>query len=130
MFVVDFFTAFLLAFAFTIIFARAVRDQGFRAWREMSATAWLLTLGSWFVGMLLIGFGAMAAHWVPFALSALALALLAYSFIRSRRLKRAASAAVSDPDNNAPPAIALYFFVTLLLFFCAISLRFYVANFG
>jgi hypothetical protein len=130
MFVVDFLTAFLLSVAFTIVFAGEAREHGYRAWRQMSALAWLLTLGSWVVGMVLVGFGARAAHWIPFLLSGLALGLVGYSLVRARRSKRALAREAGEPGNDARPAIALYFCVTLLLFFCAISLRFYIVNFG
>src|SRR5213595_3084090 len=112
MFVVDLLTAFLLTVAFTIVFAGAAREHGYRAWRQMPALGWLLILASWVVGMFLVGFGAIAAHWIPFLLSGLALGLVGYSISRAGRVKRALDRDVGESGNDARPAIALYFCVT------------------
>ncbi len=128
MFVVDFITAFLLAVAFTVIFAGVVRDCGCTTWRQMPAIVWIGALGSWIVGTLLVALGAMAAHWLPFVLAAFALALTALGLIRAARFRNAVHTETGNPGNDARPAIAIYFCVTLLLFFCAISFRFYLVN--
>lgn len=128
MFVIDFITAFLLAVAFTVAFAGLVRQRGYRSWRGMPAVVWLLAMGSWLIGILLVAFGALAAHWLPFVISAAALALIAFLLMRAARFRRAVHSETGEPGNDGRPAIALYFCVTLLLFFCAISLRFYILN--
>lgn len=128
MFVVDFISAFLLAVAFTIVFAGFVRERGYKQWQAMPAGVWIGALVSWACGMALVAFGALATHWMPFAISALALVLLVVALIRGRRFRSAVHTETGAPGNDARPAIALYFCLTLLLFFCAISLRFYLVN--
>ncbi len=127
MFVVDFITAFLLALAFTIVFDGAVRGRGYYAWRQLPPPIWLLTCGTWIGGMGLVAFGAFAGRWVPFALAIASLALLVFALLRARLRDRVRFES-EEAGNDARPAIALYFFVTLLLFFCAISLRFYIVH--
>jgi hypothetical protein len=128
MFVVDYISAFLLAVAFTIAFASAVRDKNYRAWRNMPAKGWLLAVGSWLLGMSVVGFGALVAHWLTFVLGAIALGVIAFALIRAAGFRNTVHTQAGEPGNDARPAVAAYFCVTLLLFFCAISVRFYVVN--
>ncbi|MBA2271007.1 MAG: hypothetical protein H0W20_10480 [Chthoniobacterales bacterium] len=128
MFVVDYISAFLLAVAFTIAFASAVRDKNYRAWRNMPAKVWLLAVGSWMGGMLVVGLGAVVAHWLTFLLGVIALAVIVFALIRVGPFRETVHTETGNPGDDARPAIALYFCVTLLLFFCAISFRFYVVN--
>ena len=128
MFVVDFITVILLAVAFTILFAGALRARGYRGWRQLPGCLWVLAVVSWIGGMFLVAYSAMGAHWVPFALAALALGAMVYGLLAGGRFRDPAHTETGEPGHDARPAIALYFCVTLLLFFCAISLRFYLVN--
>lgn len=128
MFIVDFITAFLLAVAFTIAFAVFMRKGGHGRWRKMSATIWLLVVASWIAGMALVGFGAMATHGLPFVSATVAMAIVITLLMSAGRLRRTVSRRAGDESHHSGGAIALYFCVTLLLYFCAISLRVYIVN--
>ena len=130
MFVVDFIAASLLAFVLTILFAAVVRSSGDRGLRKLPGSVWAMSIGSWVVGIVVVAFGPSltGTHWLPFAVAALAVGLLVLALRRMPRLRRSVRSETGDPGADARPAIALYFFVTLLLFFCAISLRFYLAH--
>ena len=99
-----------------------------RCWGDVPAGIWLLAVGSWLVGMRVVGVGAMLAHWVPFVLGVIALGVIAFALIRAAGFRRTVHTETGEPGNDARPAIALYFCVTLLLFFCAISVRFYIVH--
>ena len=130
MFVVDFIAASLLAFVLTILFAALVRRSGVRGIRTLPGSVWTLSVGSWLLGIVAVAFGPVltGTHWLPFAITGLAVGLLVLALRRMPQLRRSLRSETGDPGTDARPAIALYFFVTLLLFFCAISLRFYLAH--
>jgi hypothetical protein len=126
----DYISAFLLAIAFTIAFAGIVRGRGYRAWRDMPVTAWLIVIGSWALGTIVIALGAIRAHWLTFAIGAGALGLIAFSGMQRALRQKPRRPALPKRADDTRPAIALYFCITLLLFFSAISVRFYIVNLG
>ncbi|HJT82386.1 MAG TPA: hypothetical protein VJ719_14425 [Chthoniobacterales bacterium] len=128
MFVVDLLTAFLLAIVFTFGFAAFVRTRGYHSWREMPLSIWILNGVSWIAGILLVALGAIPAHWLSFGAAVAALGAMTFLLVRSAGFRRALSAPTGSPGNDARPAIAFYFCITLLLFFCAVSIRFYIVN--
>ena len=130
MFVVDFIAACALAFVLTVIFAAIVRGCGYRTISELPASMWLMSVASWVGGVLLVAFGpaVTGSHWLPFAVTGLLIGLLVLGLRRMPRFRRRVHAETGEPGDDARPAIALYFFLTLLLFFCAISMRFYIVN--
>lgn len=130
MFVVDFIAASLLAFVLTVLFAALVRGSGCSGMRDLSARVWLMSVASWIVGISVVAFGPplTGTHALPFALTGLLVGLLVLGLRRMPQFRRSVHTETGDPGGDARPAIAIYFFVTLLLFFCAISLRFYIVN--
>ncbi len=127
-FLVDYISAFFLAVAFTIAFAIMIRDEKFRAWRDMPPKAWLLTFASWLLGTMMVGFGALTAHWLTFVTGTAALAAIIFTLVQRHGFKNVTKRETETTGNDVHPAVALYFCITLLLFFCAISVRFYVIN--
>ena len=130
MFVVDFISAGLLAFVLTVIFAAIIRRGGYRRVRELTGAVWALAVGSWLGGALVVAVGPVltGTHWIPFAFSALLIGLLVIGLWSVPSFKRSVHTSTGQPGSGARSAIAAYFFVTLLLFFCAISVRFYIAH--
>jgi hypothetical protein len=126
MFVVDFIAACLLALVLTVAFAAVLRGCGYSSFRDMSGTMWLMSNASWAGGILLVAFGpaVTGTHWLPFAVAGLMVALL----VVAPKFSRAVHSDIGGPGNEVRPAVALYLFITLLLFFCAISLRFYIVH--
>ena len=127
---VDYSSAFLLAVAFTILFGNAVRERKRRAWRRMPVSLWLLAASSWLIGVVLVGLGAVVTHWTTFIFGLLAFVVIADALIGKTGFKRISRMQIGDSRNDALPAITLYFWITLLLFFSAISVRSYIANLG
>ena len=130
MFVLDFISASILAFLLTVGFAAVVRSRGYRQLRDLSARLWLISVASWLGGIVLVAFGpaATGTHWLPFAVAGLLLGLLVIALPNLSKFRRSVYTETGEPAGDARPAIAAYFIVTLLLFFCAISLRFYIVN--
>ena len=130
MFVVDFISASVLAFVLTVVFAAIVRRGGYRHVREFSAAVWAMAIGSWLGGMVIVAFGPTfsGTHWLPFAFTGLLIGLLVVGLRKIPSFSRSLHTETGEPGADARPAIAAYFFVTLLLFFCAISVRFYIAH--
>jgi hypothetical protein len=132
MFVVDFISASVLAGALTIGCAALVRHSRCRRLGKVSASMWLIAVASWCGGMLLVGFGPTLTgrHWLIFVASALVILFAAAALLRRPRFREAVQTETAPPGADAQPLIAGYFIVTLLLFFCAISIRFFIANFA
>jgi len=130
MFVLDYISAFFLAVAFTIAFTNAMGERSYGAWRDMPAKVWFVAAASWLLGTIVVAVGAIMAHWLTLVVGAGALALIAFSMMQRALAKTVLPAVRPGPGDDARPAIALFFCITLLLFFCAISVRFYVVNLG
>lgn len=130
MFVVDFLAASLLAVVLTIAFACIVRHYGVKRFGDFSAKVWLMAISSWAGGILLLAFAPplTSAHWMAFAVAGVLALLLVPLFAGSRTVNHSLAAATGQPGNDARPAIAVYFVLTLLLFFCAVSVRFYIVH--
>ena len=130
MFVVDFIAAFVLAFVLTIGFAGILRSGGYRRMRDFTAPVWLMSLASWLGGILIVAFGPAltGTHWLPFAVSGLVIGLLVVGLRKMPEFRRSVHTETGGPGGDARSVIAMYFIGTLLLFFCAISLRFYLAH--
>ena len=130
MFVVDFISAAVLAFVLTVGFAAVVRDRGYRSIRDLPSAIWLTCAASWLGGILLVAFGpaVTGTHWLTFAVSGLLVGLLVLGLGNTRQFQRSVQSVTGEPGVDARPAIAGYFFVTLLLFFCAVSIRFYIVH--
>ena len=130
MFVVDFIAASVLTFVLTVAFTAVVRNRGYRRVSDMSGDVWLMTVASWVGGIFVVSFGLSltGTHWLPFAVSGFVVGLLVLTLPALPKLRSLADKDISDPGADAQPVIVMYFFVTLLLFFCALSLRFYIMN--
>ena len=130
MFVVDFIAAFLLAFVLTIGFAAIVRSRRYTRLHELSQRTWLMCVASWAAGILVLGFGPMitGTHWLPFAATGLIVGLLVLPLPFFPKFRRSVHTETGEPGGDVRQPIAFYFFITLLLLFCAISLRFYLVN--
>ena len=130
MFVVDLISAALLALVLTVAFAAIFRRGGYRQIRELSAALWALAVGSWLGGMLVVAFGPAltGTHWLPFAFTALLIGLLIIGSRTVPSFRRSVPTRTGGPEIDARSAVVAYFLVTLLLFFCAISVRFYIAH--
>lgn len=130
MFVLDLIAASLLAIVLTVAFAALLRSRDCRRWSKLPAALWLMTIGSWAGGFLVVAFGpaVTGTHWLPFAITGLLVGLLVIGLRRMPAFLDSFEPDTCGPRNDARPAIALYFVVTLLLFFSAVSLRFYVVN--
>ena len=130
MFVVDFIAASVLTFVLTVAFTAVVRNREYRRVSDMSGTAWLMTVASWVGGIFVVSFGLSltGTHWLPFAVSGFVVGLLVLTLPALPKFRSLADKDISDPGADAQPVIVMYFFVTLLLFFCALSLRFYIMN--
>ena len=127
MFVVDFISALLLAFVLTIAFAAIGRSRGWRRVRQLSAGEWTIVMVAWLAGISLVALGPTitGTHWVGFVVSALLVAILLAVLPRIRGIEPRIHDQTGEPGGDSRPLIAGYFIVTVLLFFCAISLRFY-----
>lgn len=130
MFVVDFITAGVLAFVLTIVFAAVVRGCGYRSVRDLPVRIWVMSTLAWSAGILLVAFGQTitGTHWVAFAVSCLLVAAVAVAFWNVPKFRRSLHSRAGERGLDAQPAIAWYFVLTLLLFFCAVSVRFYIVN--
>ena len=129
MFVVDLITALLLAGGLTIVFGSIVHDRHYHRWRDLSPAMWLLTLSSWAMGIILVISGVWIGHWAPFILSAILLCVFVVTLSGDLSFQTQCGIA-NAAATQGRTTVALYFSVTLLLFFCAISLRFYFENLG
>ncbi len=130
MFVVDFISASILAVVLTVGFAAVVRAFGYRRVRDVSAGGWTIAAASWIGGILLVAFGPAltGTHWLPFLFSALLTGLLVICLQWMPTFRRSLQTETGEPGADARPLIAMYFIVTLLLYFCAVSFRFYVVE--
>lgn len=130
MFVIDLIAASLLAAVLTVAFAALLRRRGCRRWSKLPAAVWLMTIGSWTAGVLLVAFGPTltGTHWLPLAVTGLLVGLLVIALRRMPAFRDSLASETGAPGDDARPAIAAYFVVTLLLFFSAISLRFFFVN--
>ena len=130
MFVVDFIAASVLALVLTVAFTVLVRSRRYRRVSDITGDVWLMSVASWIGGTLVVGCGLSltGTHWLPFAVSGFLIGLLVLTLPSLPKFRSLADNDTSDPGADAQPVIAIYFFVTLLLFFCAISVRFYVVN--
>lgn len=130
MFVVDLIAASLLAVVLTTGFAAVVGSRCYRRVGTLSGKVWLMSFASWVGGILVVAFGPAltGTHWLPFAVTGLLIGLLVLVLPKFPNFKHFVQMEIRDPREDARPAIALYFFVTLFLFFCAVSLRFYIVN--
>ena len=128
MFVIDFIAASILTVVLTIGFTEAVRRSGYPRVHKMSAPVWLMSIGSWLGGIALLAFGPplTGTHWLPFAVAGLLAGLLL--LILPGLPKFGPAEATAERKHDARSAIAVYFIVTLLLFSCAISVRFYIVH--
>jgi hypothetical protein len=130
MFVVDLIAASLLAVVLTTGFAAVVGSRCYRRVGTLSGKVWLMSFASWVGGILVVAFGPAltGTHWLPFAVTGLLIGLLVLVLPKFPNFTHFVQMETGDPRQDARPAIALYFFVTLFLFFCAVSLRFYIVN--
>ena len=127
MFVVDFVSAFILTFVLTVAFAAIARSRGGRRMRQVSAGEWIVLVVAWLAGIGLVAFGPTltGTHWLAFLVSGLLVGLLLVLLPRMPKIQWRIHNETGAPGVDSRPLIAGYFIVTLLLFFCAISLRFY-----
>jgi hypothetical protein len=130
MFLVDVIAASVLALVLTIVFTALVRNRRYRRVSDMSGSVWLIALVSWIGGILVVGCGLSltGTHWLPFAVSGFLIGLLVLTLPGLPKFRSLADDDTDDPSADAEIVIAMYFLVTLLLFFCAISVRFYMVN--
>jgi hypothetical protein len=130
MFVVDFIAASVLALVLTVAFTALVRNRRYRRVSDMSGNVWLMAVASWIGGILVVGCGLSltGTHWLPFAVSGFLIGLLVLTLPGLPKLETLPDNDPGHPGADAQPVIAMYFFVTLLLFFCAISVHFYMVN--
>ena len=128
MFVVDLIAASVLAIVLTIGFAALVRSD--RRIRELSASVCIMAVASWIMGILVVAFGpAMTGtHWLPFAVTGLVVGVLVLGLANLPEFHSPVRATTGQPRSEVRPVIAMYFIATVLLFFCAVSLRFYLVN--
>ena len=130
MFFVDFVVASILALVLTIAFAAILRHHRVKRFGDFSVKVWVMAITSWLGGILLLAFGPplTRTHWIAFAVAGALVLLLVPLIVRSRTFNHSIPAATGLPGHDARPAIAVYFVFTLLLFFCAISVRFYIVH--
>lgn len=130
MFVVDLIAASLLAVVLTTGFAAVVGSRYYRRVSALSGEVLLMSFASWVGGILVVAFGPAltGTHWLPFAVTGFLIGLLVLALPKFPNFKHIVQMEMRDSGEDSRPAIALYFFVTLFLFFCAISLRFYIVN--
>ena len=129
MFVIDFIAAAILALVLTIAFTETARRAGFPRMGRMSAPIWLMSISSWVGGILLLVFGPplTGTHWLPFAVAGLLAGFLVLILPGFPRFGQGANGS-GQRSHEARTTIAMYFIVTLLLFSCAISVRFYIVH--
>jgi hypothetical protein len=128
MFVVDFITALLIAFALSVIFAGTLRTRGFRRFGERSLFFILVLLGSWAGGIWLVAFGPVVSgtHWLPFVAAGVIVALTTLALMQIPEFSASVHAAEGRTGDGqaAPLAIGLYFWISLLILMVAISARY------
>ena len=130
MFVVDLISAAVLAFVLTVGFAAVVRGSRCRGIGELPPRIWLMCVLSWIGGILLVAFGpaVTGAHWLAFAVTGLLVGLLVLALRKVPNSRQSVHSGTGEPGDDGRPAIAGYFCITLLLFLCAVSLRFYLVH--
>ncbi|HEV3409242.1 MAG TPA: hypothetical protein VG095_03045 [Chthoniobacterales bacterium] len=130
MFVLDFVTAAILAVAFTIAFAALARKRMPERTERMSLSAWIISLVSWTTGILILVLLPVLTrtHWIAFAVAVVVLGTVVALLLSNAKVRRALFREAAPPARDPRP-ILWYFVFTLLLFFCAISFRFYVVAF-
>ncbi|MDQ6655649.1 MAG: hypothetical protein M3Y80_07545 [Verrucomicrobiota bacterium] len=130
MFVIDFLTAFVLSVAMTLLFAALFRRNGYRRFGDITGLFALVVFASWAGGIWLTAFGPVltATHWVPFGIAVVALLITAALVARSRAFRSDINPPDGRPGGVMRSATTAYFIITLLVFFSAVSLRFYVAH--
>jgi hypothetical protein len=130
MFIVDLLTAVLLAVVLTFLFAGFLDHARYGRWRDLRPAVWLLTVGLWAIGIILLTLAAWIGHWVPFLLSSVLLFVVVFTVVGRSSFPQAGATRLNRSDRQNQMAVALYFSLTLLLFFCVVSLRFYFENLG
>ena|SRR5688572_1548965 len=130
MFVIDLIAASVLTFVLTVAFTAVVRNRRYCHVSDMSGSVWLMTVASWVAGIFVLSFGLSltGTHWLPFAVSGFVVGLLVLTLPALPKFRSLADHDTGHSGADAQPVIVMYFFVTLLLFFCALSLRFYIMN--
>lgn len=120
----------MLALVLTVGFAAVARARRYRRMGDISSVGWTITTVSWIGGILLVAFGppVTGTHWLPFLVSALLVGVMLICLQRVPAFTRSMHAQTGEPGADARPLIAIYFIVTLLLYFCAISFRFYLVE--
>ncbi len=131
MFVVDFLTAFLVAFLLTVMVAGVLGRRGFRRWRDRFGFLLLVLLGSWAGGVWLVAFGPVISgtHWLPFLIAGIMVVLLALALMQLPKFRDSVYTPGQDRESAGRLAIGLYFSITLLLFIVAICVRYFVVHF-
>ena len=130
MFVVDFISASILAVVLTVGFAAVASACRYRRIRDIPSIGWLIAAASWIGGTLLLAFGPPVAgtHSLPFLVSVLLIGVMVICLQRVPTFRRSVHSQTGNPGTDVRPLIAMYFIVTLLLYFCAVSFRFYVVE--
>ena len=130
MFVVDFISASILAVVLTVGFAAIARARRYSRMGDISSVGWSVAAVSWIGGILLVAFGppVSGTHWLPFLVSALLVGVMLVCLQGVPTFRRSVRRETGQPGADARPLIAMYFIVTLLLYFCAVSFRFYLVE--
>ena len=130
MFVVDFISASILAVVLTVGFAAVARARRYNRMGDISSVGWTVAALSWIGGILLVAFGppVSGTHWLPFLVSGLLIGIMVICLQRMPTFRRSVRSETGEPGADARPLIAMYFIVTLLLYFCAVSFRVYLVE--
>jgi len=114
----------------TIGFTAVVRSGKRCRLHELAPSLWLLSIASWIGGILVVAFGpsVTGTQWLPFAVTGLVVGLLVLFLGKLPELHRSVPTGTGKLRSEVRPAIAMYFIATLLLLYCAASLRFYLVN--
>ena len=124
----DYVSALLIAIGLTIVFASAIRERNYRAWREVPAKIWLLAVGSWMTGVLVMWLGAFIARWLPLVFASASLFGIVFAVIRAMTVRRTAHQLEKDSPTGTNLVVAVYFCVTFLLLAGTIFARSVVAE--
>jgi hypothetical protein len=80
---VDYGCALVVAIALTILVANAIRSGDYRAWQRSPALLWLLAIGTWACGFVILRFGELIARWLPLAAGAVSLVIIVFAALHS-----------------------------------------------
>ncbi len=120
----DYISAVIIAIALTIFFASVIRERNYRAWREFPAKLWILGVGSWAAGFVVMFLGAVLIRWLPLAAAVVSLVVIIFAVIRA-----AAAADLAEPKPPRPAGLrsvlVLYFCATLLVLLGTVFARSY-----